>query len=95
MVVDWKARLDKGEQALRKLESLRTAHADLKHYLASEDVKSLTERHIEIAVEVVIDFANLLIAQKGWPRPASAPKAIRTLVSQRALSASLGQSLIS
>ena len=94
MDAEWGARLDRAHQALRKLERIRRECPTLRLYQANSDTVDVVERNIQVAVEAVIDLANLLIAQRSWPRAASATQAVQTLAVQGALSSRLGTSLI-
>lgn len=94
MDADWGARLDRAHQALRKLERIRQEYPTPRLYQANSDTIDVAERNIQVAVEAVIDLANLLIAQRSWPRAASATQTVQTIVDQGALSSRLGTSLI-
>lgn len=91
---EWRAKLERAEQALRKLEAVKTRCPTIKAYLADSDGRDIAERNIQVAVETVIDLANRLVALKRWPHPPTAALAIETLVDRRVLGARLGTSLI-
>lgn len=91
---EWAARLARAEEAIRRLERLRTECATLAAYRKDADTRAVAERNIQIAVEAVVDLANHWIARRAWPRPGSAPEAIDVLIRRGAVPRKLGASLI-
>jgi uncharacterized protein YutE (UPF0331/DUF86 family) len=77
-------RLDRCVQRLRRL-----AATPLDVYLADEDAQAITERHLQVAVQSLLDMANHIIAEQGLGSPEDAEELLTCLAAAGAVPADL------
>ncbi|OGG46311.1 MAG: hypothetical protein A3F84_07175 [Candidatus Handelsmanbacteria bacterium RIFCSPLOWO2_12_FULL_64_10] len=94
MDAEWRARIARADASLQRLEEIRASCRTLAEYVRDRDTAPLTERHVQIVVEAVLDLANLLIERNAWGAPDSGRKAVELLVQRKAISPRLGKSVI-
>jgi len=61
-------RLDRLEHLLEGLEKARAGGEDV--YLADEDLRAMTERRLQLAIQVCIDIGTQLVSELSAPPPA-------------------------
>lgn len=61
------ARLGRLEQAIERLESVRAGGEGA--YLADADLRSATERRLEVAIQICIDLGAQVVAEISAPMP--------------------------
>ena len=64
-----KKRLERLEQALRRLESKKDVRLD--EFLKNWEIHSAVIREFQVAIEACIDIGNHIISEKGWESPES------------------------
>ncbi len=64
-----KKRLERLEQALRRLESKKDVRLD--EFLENWEIHSAVIREFQVAIEACIDIGNHIISEKGWESPES------------------------
>ncbi len=77
------------EANARLLAELRATPAEA--FVREPKVYKLAERCFQVAIECMIDVADHLIAERGWPRPESGHEALRTLGAQGVLPPSFAE----
>jgi uncharacterized protein YutE (UPF0331/DUF86 family) len=70
-------RLERLERAITDLRGL--AAVDRAQFVGDRALQAQAERWTQVAVEAAIDLANHLIADRGWPTPATYRDAFRIL----------------
>jgi uncharacterized protein YutE (UPF0331/DUF86 family) len=81
----------------RRLERLELAIADLRGvgtvelhvFVTDRPLQAQAERWTQVAVEACVDLAHHLIADRGWPTPATHRDAFRILAEQGVLDGAL------
>ena len=77
------------EANARLLAELRTTPVEA--FVREPRIYKLAERCFQVAIECMIDTADHLIAQHGWPRPESGRDALLTLGAQGVLPVSFAE----
>jgi len=62
-------RLERLEQALKRLESKKNVKLD--EFLKNWEIHSAVIREFQVAIEACIDIGNHIISEKGWESPES------------------------
>ncbi len=81
-------RLSKLREALRKLR--RIAAKPEEDYLGSETDQALAEHFLRLALEVMLDTGNHVIAAKGWKKPLHLREIPLILAENRVIPSELG-----
>jgi uncharacterized protein YutE (UPF0331/DUF86 family) len=79
------------EANARLLEDLRGTPVEA--FVRNPRAYKLAERCFHVAIECMIDIADHLIAERGWPRPESARDALLTLGAQGVLPVSFAEQI--
>ncbi len=79
------------EANARLLAELRSTPAEV--FVSEPKVYKLAERCFHVAIECMIDIADHLIAEHGWPRPESGREALHTLGTQGVLPLSFAEQI--
>lgn len=77
------------EANARLLAELRTTPVEA--FLREPKIYKLAERCFQVAIECMIDTADHLIAERGWPRPESGRDALHSLGAQGVLPQSFAE----
>lgn len=83
----------RAEEALLKLDAIRSKGVTAASYVADTDLRDIVERNFQVAIEAAIDLANELIAARRWRTPTSAREAFEVLAENKAIDAAAAVSL--
>ena len=83
----------RAEEALLKLDAIRSKGVTAASYIADTDLRDIVERNFQVAIEAAIDLANELIAARRWRTPTSASEAFVVLAENKAIDAASAGSL--